>query len=131
MEIPCGPSKGAGRLPWKPGLHGPWEVVDVRGHRLWLAPVVSPLPAGGPSSAVRRFEAHAEECVLIPADPEPESREPVVFEEDAAEDAPSLGQQVSRLSSLSSDADGTLFSGSVIGSRIGEHRPGRSAILVG
>ena len=46
-KSPAARPEGAGRLPWKPGLHGPWEVVDVRGHRLWLAPVVSPLPAGG------------------------------------------------------------------------------------
>ena len=36
------PGEGAGRVPWKPGLTGPWRVVDVRGHRLTLEPVPDP-----------------------------------------------------------------------------------------
>ena len=28
--------EGAGRLPWRPGLTGPWRVAEVHGHRLFL-----------------------------------------------------------------------------------------------
>ena len=38
-NAPKARSEGAGRVPWKPGLTGPWRVKDVRGHRLTLEPV--------------------------------------------------------------------------------------------
>ena len=91
---PTARPEGAGRMPWRPGLNGPWEIVEVRGHRLLLEPVVPPVPfsASGPR---KRIEAHAEDCILVPADSDPpESRDPVVFEDDREGQAPSLGQQV-------------------------------------
>ena len=78
-NAPKARSEGAGRVPWKPGLTGPWRVVDVRGHRLTLEPV---LDASG---------------VLVPPDAEaPRAEEPLVFEDDEGQhpDRPSLGQQV-------------------------------------
>ena len=93
-KSPSARPEGAGRVPWRPGLNGPWEIVDVRGHRLWLEPVSSPFPGSSSDPPRRRFEAHAEDCVLVPADSPAESREPVVFEE-PQDDAPSLGQQIS------------------------------------
>ena len=93
-KSPSARPEGAGRVPWQPGLNGPWEIVDVRGHRLWLEPVSSPFPGSSSDPPRRRFEAHAEDCVLVPADSPAESREPVVFEE-PQDDAPSLGQQIS------------------------------------
>ena len=84
--------EGAGRMPWKPGLNGPWVIVEVKGHRLLLEPA----PSSTVTGAKKRIEAHAEDCVLIPADSEvPESREPIVFEDDQEGAAPSLGQQAS------------------------------------
>ena len=91
---PTARPEGAGRMPWRPGLNGLWEIVEVRGHRLLLEPVVPPVPfsASGPR---KRIEAHAEDCILVPADSDPpESRDPVVFEDDREGQAPSLGQQV-------------------------------------
>ncbi|CAK9002134.1 Retrovirus-related Pol polyprotein from transposon 412 [Includes: Protease [Durusdinium trenchii] len=91
---PTARPEGAGRMPWRPGLNGPWEIVEVRGHRLLLEPVVPPVPFSA-SDPRKRIEAHAEDCILVPADSDPpESRDPVVFEDDREGQAPSLGQQV-------------------------------------
>ena len=91
-KSPAARPEGAGRVPWKPGLNGPWEVVEVKGNRLWLELVERP-PPGAPAQPRRRQEAHAEDCILVPADSSSESRDPIVFEEDRDE-APSLGQQI-------------------------------------
>ena len=97
-NAPRARSEGAGRVPWKPGLTGPWRVLEVKGHRLTLEPVS--MESGGTSSARRGpMEAHAEDCILVPADADgAESREPVVFEDDGTggdgSSRPSLGQQV-------------------------------------
>ena len=90
--------EGAGRVPWKPGLTGPWRVKDVRGHRLNLDlfPTYRVVPfrvLGAP------MEAHAEDCILVPPDAEAAlPREPIVFDDEDAEGGevsrPSLGQQV-------------------------------------
>ena len=92
-KSPTARPEGAARVPWKPGMHGPWEVVDIRGNRLWLEAVEPPL-AGGPRVVRRRHEAHAEDCILVPADSHAESRAPVVFD-DPGDEGPSLGQQAS------------------------------------
>ena len=86
MERAQARSEGAGRVPWKPGLTGPWRVVDVRGHRLTLEP--APDPSGGTLSA---------DCILVPPDAEgPRAEHPVVFEDEDEQhpERPSLGQQV-------------------------------------
>ena len=97
-KSPKGRPEGAARLPWKPDLHGPWVIVDIRGNRLWLEAVAPPLAgaAADPSSSSssRKHEAHAEDCILVPADSGPESRAPVVFEA-SGDEGPSLGQQAS------------------------------------
>ena len=83
-KSPKGRPEGAARLPWKPDLHGPWVIVDIRGNRLWLKAVAPPRTgaAADPSSSSssRKYEAHAEDCILVPAHSGPESRAPVVFE---------------------------------------------------
>ena len=82
-----------GRVPCKPGLTGPWRVVDVRGHRLTLEPV--PDPSGGTLSAAKG--PRAEDCILVPPDAEgPRAEHPVVFEDEDEQhpERPSLGQQV-------------------------------------
>ena len=97
-NAPKARSEGAGRVPWKPGLTGPWRVKDVRGHRLTLEPVPD-VPGGTFSGARGPMEAHAEDCILVPPDAEAaQPREPIVFEEEDHEGGdvsrPSLGQQV-------------------------------------
>ena len=97
-NAPKGRSEGAGRVPWKPGLTGPWRVKDVRGHRLTLEPVPD-VPGGTFSGAKGPMEAHAEDCILVPPDAEAaQPREPIVFEDEGHEGGdvsrPSLGQQV-------------------------------------
>ena len=64
-NAPKARSEGAGRVPWKPGLTGPWRVKDVRGHRLTLEPVPD-VPGGTFSGAKGPMEAHAEDCILVP-----------------------------------------------------------------
>ena len=59
-QSPQARPEGAGRVPWKRGLSGPWEVTEVRGHKLTLKLVHDPTS--------RSVEAHAEDCVLIPED---------------------------------------------------------------
>ena len=88
-DSPLARPEGAGRVPWKRGLTGPWEVVHVSGHKLRLKLVHD--ESGRP----REVEAHAEDCVLVPDDVEEplETRE-VLLEEDLADAAPSLGQHV-------------------------------------
>ena len=81
---PCGleRSEGAGRVPWKPGLTGPWRVKDLRGHRLTLEHVPD-VPGGAFSGAKGPMEAHAEDCILVPSDAEAAlPREPIVFEDE-------------------------------------------------
>ena len=97
-NAPKARSEGAGRVPWKPGLTGPWRVKDVRGHRLSLEPVPD-VPGGTFSGAKGPMEAHAEDCILVPPDAEAaQPREPIVFEDEDHEGGdvsrPSLGQQV-------------------------------------
>ena len=97
-NAPKARSEGAGRVPWKPGLTGPWRVKDVRGHRLTLEPVPD-VPGGTFSGAKGPMEAHAEDCILVPPDAEAaQPREPIVFEDEDHEGGevsrPSLGQQV-------------------------------------
>ena len=43
-KSPTARPEGAGRVPWKPGLNGPWEVVRVQGNRLLLRPCRPELP---------------------------------------------------------------------------------------
>ena len=69
-------------------------MVDVRGNRLWLEAVEPALAGAGASAVRRRHEAHAEDCILVPADSHAESRAPVVFDE-PGDEGPSLGQQAS------------------------------------
>ena len=92
-NAPKARSEGAGRAPWKPGLTGPWRVVDVRGRRLTLELV--PDQSGGTLSAAKGpHEAHAEDCILVPPDVEgPKAEQPVVFEEEDERhpERPSLG----------------------------------------
>ena len=84
-------SRPEGRVPWRRGLSGPWEVVSVRGNKLTLrsVPGLTDKDRQGP------FEAHAEDCVLVPGDVE--DRSPSV-ELELAEDPPdaahSLGQRM-------------------------------------
>ena len=86
--------EGAGRVPWRVGLHGPWKIVEIKGNRLLLEPV-PPVVGPTPSFSRRQQEAHAEDCVLIPAGAdEIAPREPIVFEDAQEGQAPSLGQQV-------------------------------------
>ena len=86
-KSPTARPEGAGRVPWKPGLNGPWEVVRVQGNRLLLRPCRPELPQ-------KDFEAHAEDCILVPADADvADNREPVVFEDPKDDEEPSLGQQ--------------------------------------
>ena len=81
-NAPKARSEGAGRVPWKPGLTGPWRVKDVRGHRLTLEPVPD-VPGGTFSGAKGPMEAHAEDCILVPPDAEAaQPREPIVFEDE-------------------------------------------------
>ena len=86
-KSPTARPEGAGRVPWKPGLNGPWEVVRVQGNRLLLRPCRPELPQ-------KDLEAHAEDCILVPADADvADNREPVVFEDPKDDEEPSLGQQ--------------------------------------
>ena len=83
--------EGAGRVPWRRGLSGPWEIVSVHGNKLVLrsVPGITDKDRQGP------FEAHAEDCVIVPGDVE--ERLPVVeldLSQDAQGAAPSLGQRM-------------------------------------
>ena len=59
----------------------------MQGNRLLLRPCRPELPQ-------KDLEAHAEDCILVPADADvAETREPVVFEDPKDDEEPSLGQQ--------------------------------------
>ena len=73
-----------GRVPWKKGLTGPWEVVSCKGNRLQLA---------GPDGA-QPLAAHAEDCVLIPDDVCADARDEIQFDSDPDDSRPSLGQMI-------------------------------------
>ena len=73
-----------GRVPWKKGLTGPWEVVSCKGNRLQLA---------GPDGA-QPLAAHAEDCVLIPDDVCGDARDEIQFDSDPDDSRPSLGQMI-------------------------------------
>ena len=88
---PTSRPEGAGRVPWRRGLSGPWEIVSVHGNKLVLrsVPGITDKDRQGP------FEAHAEDCVIVPGDVE--ERLPVVeldLSQDAQGAAPSLGQRM-------------------------------------
>ena len=88
---PTSRPEGAGRVPWRRGLSGPWEIVSVHGNKLVLrsVPGITDTDRQGP------FEAHAEDCVIVPGDVE--ERLPVVeldLSQDAQGAAPSLGQRM-------------------------------------
>ena len=89
-DSPLARPEGAGRVPWKRGLTGPWEVVQTAGHKLRLR-----RSQDGGDSRRQEVEAHAEDCVLVPDDAEePLEHREVLLEEDPADAAPSLGQRV-------------------------------------
>ena len=86
-QSPQARPEGAGRVPWKRGLSGPWEVTEVRGHKLTLKLVHDPTS--------RSVEAHAEDCVLIPEDLEdPAEGRDIVFDAGPPDEAPSIGQRI-------------------------------------
>ena len=86
-QSPKARPEGAGRVPWKRGLSGPWVVVEVRGARLFLR--------AADDASARPFEAHAEDCILVPEDLEdPLPRPELALEEPEAGEAPSLGQRI-------------------------------------
>ena len=95
-QSPLARPEGAGRVPWKRGLTGPWEITEVRGNRLVLRSVQDP--------SHRSVEAHAEDCVLVPADvdaegPNPQAEGPnpqaeVLLDDGLPDEAPSLGQRL-------------------------------------
>ena len=88
-DSPVARPEGAGRVPWKRGLTGPWEVISVSGHKLRLRSVQQGQGQG------REVEAHAEDCVLVPDDVEDPVEVPgVLLEEDPADAAPSIGQRI-------------------------------------
>ncbi|CAL1170400.1 unnamed protein product [Cladocopium goreaui] len=88
-QSPLARPEGAGRVPWKRGLTGPWEITEVRGNRLVLRSVQDP--------SHRSVEAHAEDCVLVPADVDAEGPNPqaeVLLDDGPPDEAPSLGQRL-------------------------------------
>ena len=87
-QAPVPRAEGAGRVPWKRGLSGPWEVVSVRGHRLQLRLAAD--------ASARPVDAHAEDCVLVPGDmdDEPRASRDVVLEDASADEPLSIGQRV-------------------------------------
>ena len=87
-ESPQPRPAGAGRVPWKRGLSGPWEIVEVRGNRLVLRSVQD--------SAHRPVEAHSEDCVLVPADVDegPDLSRDLLLDDGAPDEPPSLGQRL-------------------------------------
>ena len=77
VEKSHSPSRGGGSS----------TVVKVQGNRLLLRPCRPELPQ-------KDLEAHAEDCILVPADADvADNREPVVFEDPKDDEEPSLGQQ--------------------------------------
>jgi len=78
--------RSEGRVPWKRGLTGPWEVLSTAGNRAKLKLVAEPRT---------EVEGHMEDMIVVPQDAqdlEREQAEPIVFEDDGAEHRRGVGE---------------------------------------